>query len=520
MFFSIFFPLAAILLTASLVALARRILQLPGRHLPLPPGPRARWFGTVKLPKEYQWLTYARWKDVYGDLIYVRVLGNPILVLNTAEAVTDLFEKRSARYSSRPTRSMVTELMGWDWLFSTMPYGPTWRKHRACFQQHFNVNALGGFKPIILREAHTLLHNLIMDDSALFHHVRRSAAAIVMMLSYGHQIAPEGDLYVTIADKALAGLAQAGIFGTYLVDYLSCLKYIPAWFPGAAFQRQAFEWRHMNRMMRDLPFEKVKREMTAGKAVPCFVTEQLDRLFTAASKAASEPALEGEDLVKNVAAIAYAAGADTTVSAILSFFLAVQVWPEVQTKAQRQIDAVVGPDRLPSFDDREDLPAIDCIVWECLRWNPVTPLGLARHVGEDDEYRGYRIPKGTTIVPNVWAILHDEKMYPEPLRFNPDRFADEEQNAALGINDLPNAAFGFGRRMCPGRALAFETIWITIVTTLAVFNISKAKDEHGNIIEPDIQFTPTLLSHPRPFCCVIALRSEKARSLVMQTLDR
>lgn len=93
----------------------------------------------------------------------------------------------------------------------------------------------------------------------------------------------------------------------------------------------------------------------------------------------------------------------------------------------------------------------------------MTPLGLARTVAEDDEYRGYRIPKGTTIMPNVWyvlmrlllfravtfvgrAILHDEKMYPGPLRFNPDRFADKAQNAALGINELPNGAFGFGRR--------------------------------------------------------------------------
>ena len=94
------------------------------------------------------------------------------------------------------------------------------------------------------------------------------------------------------------------------------------------------------------------------------------------------------------------------------------VYPEVQTKAQEQIDRVIGSGRLPTFDDRASLPYIDCIVWECLRWNPgayshtlayvsvlqglVTPLGLGRKVTEDNEYRGYKIPKNTTVLPNVW----------------------------------------------------------------------------------------------------------------------
>lgn len=98
------------------------------------------------------------------------------------------------------------------------------------------------------------------------------------------------------------------------------------------------------------------------------------------------------------------------------------VYPEVQAKAQAEIDRVIGRDRLPTLDDRQDLLYIERIVWESLRWNPgesfllvytqkveerrpflaVTPMGIARSVVEDDEYRGYRIPKGTTVLPNVW----------------------------------------------------------------------------------------------------------------------
>jgi cytochrome P450 len=81
-----------------------------------------------------------------------------------------------------------------------------------------------------------------------------------------------------------------------------------------------------------------------------------------------------------------------------------------------------------------------------LRWYPALPLGLAHYTTENDEYRGYQIPKGTTVLPNVWAILHDPKLYPDPEVFIPDRFVDSEKNAAAGINERPEIAFGFGRR--------------------------------------------------------------------------
>ena len=78
------------------------------------------------------------------------------------------------------------------------------------------------------------------------------------------------------------------------------------------------------------------------------------------------------------------------------------LFPDVQKKAQDEIDRIVGGNRLPSFGDKSSLPYISRIVLECLRWNPVTPLGVAHCLTEDDEYNGYRIPKGSTILPNIW----------------------------------------------------------------------------------------------------------------------
>jgi len=82
---------------------------------------------------------------------------------------------------------------------------------------------------------------------------------------------------------------------------------------------------------------------------------------------------------------------------------------------------------------------------QLLRFKPTTPLAIARTVAKTNEYRGYTIPKGTTVMTNIWAALHDER-YPDPFEFKPDRFVDKEKNVREGINPLPDIAFGFGRR--------------------------------------------------------------------------
>jgi cytochrome P450 len=81
------------------------------------------------------------------------------------------------------------------------------------------------------------------------------------------------------------------------------------------------------------------------------------------------------ELIKEVTGVAYLAGTDTTAAAVIVFFLAMLVYPEVQVKAQAEIDRVVGTDRLPDLEDQEQMPYVQGVVNECLRWLPVAPLG-------------------------------------------------------------------------------------------------------------------------------------------------
>lgn len=96
------------------------------------------------------------------------------------------------------------------------------------------------------------------------------------------------------------------------------------------------------------------------------------------------------------------AGSDTTASVLYGFIQALLVWPEVQKKAQAEVDRVVGPNRLPTMEDYPDLLYIRCCVKEALRWMPTVILGVPHAALQDDTYEGYRIPKGASVINNVW----------------------------------------------------------------------------------------------------------------------
>lgn len=78
------------------------------------------------------------------------------------------------------------------------------------------------------------------------------------------------------------------------------------------------------------------------------------------------------------------------------------LYPHVQRRAQEEIDRILGPNKIPSYIDRENLPYIDALVKETLRWHPVAPMGIPHLCTQDDIYEGYRIPEGSLIMPNIW----------------------------------------------------------------------------------------------------------------------
>ncbi|KAF9447118.1 cytochrome P450, partial [Macrolepiota fuliginosa MF-IS2] len=327
-------------------------------------------------------------------------------------------------------------------------------------------------------------------------------------VAYGITIEEKNDPIVTNVEVCLEGLAEAGNPGSFLVDIFPMMKYIPDWFPGAAWKRKAARWRHFNGLVRNGPWDRVKDQMKTGTAEPCIATTILGKL----TDEGSPDFAEGDFIGRDVCATAFLGGADTTVSTVQSFFMAMCLYPRIQKQAQAELDEIL-PGRLPEFNDRPSLPYINAIIKESLRWQPVAPLGAAHVCTNGDEYDGYYIPKGTIVIGNGWTILHDPEAFQDPLAYNPDRYLKDGKIDPT-VPDHNVASFGFGRRICPGRFFSDSSLFSIITHLLAVYDIRPGLDKDGKEIEIKPEMTNGSLSYPEPFTCMITPRSKEAKDLI------
>ncbi|KAK0436601.1 cytochrome P450 [Armillaria borealis] len=469
-------------------------------------------------------------------------MGAPVIVINSREAAKDLLEGRSLIYADRfgfaipmfspvlltrccrPNFPMLNDLMGFGWETAFAHYGEVWKAHRKIFYQEFGGSNAATYNHQQVDSARFLLRRLLDDPDVFMDSIRLMAGRMILGLTYGINVKAADDYYLQIAEASLKAMAVAANAGSFLVDIFPLLRFTPDWFPGAGFKRKAKEWRKPIVAMPAVTMDFVEQSIVGrvflsaseivdpkqknGSAEPSIAYKYLSQMD--ADEARTK---EAEEILSGTMASFYAGGADTTVSTLCSFVLAMVLYPEVQKKGQAAVDEATGSGRLPEFNDCKSMPYLQAIVNEVLRWAPVVPLAISHRCSEDNKYRGYDIPAGATVVGNVWALLNDESAYgPDTHKFSPDRFMkDGNLNPAV---PFPSEAFGFGRRICPGQNLAVDSVRITIASLLAVFEFGKAVNGDGKTIEPSGEYTSGMLSYPMPFKCSIRPRSDAAVSMI------
>lgn len=474
----------------------------------LPPGPPGEIIlGHFRIvPTNNPEYEYMRWSKEYkSDILGFHMPGKTIIVLNSVRAAMDLLDKRGGNYSDRPD-FILFMAMGWEKTLTFLRAGPMFKKHRSMLQRAFSKTNIVQFRPWQEFQARIMLKGFSEKPRDWEHILRRFATAVIMGIAHGVKIDNDSSPFIEMAEKASYALGHGGAPAGTPVDYFPFIRHLPRIFHDQTL-RNAMKWRQDIRNIHEEPY---KAAVSSDERAPSILQGLLDQLEE--HKKSGNDSNMTESDVKGAAAAVYAAGQDTVWSSIVVFILNMVLHPEVQSKAQSMIDQVVGRDRLPSYEDRPKLPYVEFIVQETLRWCPVSPLGVPHRAMQDDQYKGYLIPKGALVYANARAMTHDATVYNNPDAFDPDRYIPVADGGRG--EPFPVGHFGFGRRKCVGLHLAEASIWIVVVSMLSTFDIKRDLDQDGHELVPKVKLTNGLTSHPERFPCRIIGRDEKAIAMV------
>lgn len=497
----------------------------------MPPGPQPIPFLGNKsiIPQKHPWIQFQDWSKKYGP-IYTLWLGRrPTIIISDPVVAADLMEKRSNKYSSRPRFVAMGELL-WDMAsILVQPYGKHWSIRRKLLHSALTPRALQHYKPVQEAESTRLCYQLFHSPDDWEALLDRLTASIVFSISYGHRIDSLTSPIIRQRMKFMHYAASLNVPGAYLVESFPFLKNVPdALAPWKVdIKRHGHEEASTNmKLVADVQ-EDIENAKKGGHPIPNSLAKQL--LENRAADPESFSLLSDRDF-SFVPASLFGAGADTTASTLCSAFLAIVTNQATLEAVHAELDAVIGKDRMPTFEDESSLPYLRAFCKEVLRWRPVAVLGGTPHAStEPDNYQGYYIPAGTTILGNTWAINHNEAYYPNSHHFNPLRFLDVDPTTLTYLpkqyitstplekgrahpSKLGHSSFGWGRRICPGADLASNNLYIALAKMLWTFDILPKKGVTYDIFD----YTDGFNIRPHKFEVVIKIRSTQHQKVLME----
>uniref|UniRef100_W5MBT6 Cytochrome P450 2K1-like n=1 Tax=Lepisosteus oculatus TaxID=7918 RepID=W5MBT6_LEPOC len=173
-----------------------------------------------------------------------------------------------------------------------------------------------------------------------------------------------------------------------------------------------------------------------------------------------------EDNMIFTSANLFAAGTETTSTTLRWGLLMMMRYPHIQEKVKAEIERVIGRERPPRSEDRKSMPYTDAVLHEVQRFGNVVPMNLLHETTVDTTFRGYKIPKGTPVIPLLTSVLFDKTQWDTPFEFNPGHFLDAQGNFIRKEAFMP---FSAGRRVCLGETLAKMELFLFFTALLQKF---------------------------------------------------
>nr|QRV61378.1 F3'H [Litchi chinensis] len=477
------------------------------RSRPLPPGPTP-WpiIGNLPHMGAVPHHSLAALARKYGPLMHLRLGFVDVIVAASASVAAQFLKVHDANFSSRPPNSGAKYIAYnyQDLVFR--PYGARWRMLRKISSVHlFSTKVLDDYRHVRQEEIAILTRALANAGSSavnlgqLLNVCAVNALGRVML---GRRVFgdgsgggdPKADEFksMVVEVMVLAGVFNVGDF----IPALECLD-----LQGVAAKMKKLHKRFDDFLGEILEEHKVSLRDGRGKH-----TDMLTTLISLMDNADADGEKLTETEIKALLLNMFTAGTDTTSSTVEWAIAELIRHPKILAQAQKELDSVVGPNRLVTDMDLPHLTYFHAVIKETFRLHPSTPLSLPRMASESCEINGYHIPKGSTLLVNVWAIARDPNEWAEPLEFRPERFlpGGEKPNVDVKGNDFEVIPFGAGRRICAGMSLGLRMVQLLTATLIHAFNWELPdgrRPEKLNMEEAyglTLQRAEPLVVHPRP----------------------
>ncbi|RMJ23696.1 Cytochrome P450 [Aspergillus sp. HF37] len=439
--------------------------------------------------------------EKYGEMFTCKFGGTTWVFLNSSRVVTDLMERRAAIYSSRPPFPMTQDIMSRGSRIVLMQYNDRWRLLRKVMHQILSARNQAIFMPFQDLESKQLCWDYLHNPDRWWSANGRYANSVIMSVVFGRRS--------TLDDPEIAELFETlELFlenqqpGANIVDAFPVLTKFPNllqwWRPKGD---RIYE---KTRRVYKRELDRLEQRMKDGTQRRCFAVDFL-----------SSKEIEKMDEVQKLFVFGslMEAGSDTSRVTVGQIIAGAITYPDWVQRARTELDSVCGAngDRLPQWEDRDRLPYITAVVKEGLRWRPnIAEIGAPTALTKDDEYEGYRFPKGTVFTWNAWAIALSPDEYKDPERFWPDRFLNENLDNAL----KGHWAFGPGRRVCVGWNVGEMNVWIAISRLLYCFEFGEVP---GQPI--DTMRIPQLIKNSPQFAAKVTVRSPAHEALIRRDCE-
>nr|QNN89098.1 cytochrome P450 [Azadirachta indica] len=478
------------------------------RALPLPPGPKP-WPIIGNLPQlgPMPHQSLAALARTYGPLMHLRFGFVNVIVAASASTASQFLKVHDANFSSRPPNSGAKYIAYnyQDLVFR--PYGSRWRMLRKISSVHlFSGKALDDYRQVRQEEVSVLTRALakagseseVVNLAQLLNVCTVNALGRVML---GYRVFgdgsggsdPKADEFKSMVVEVMV---LAGVFN--IGDFIPALEWLDL--QGVAAKMKKLHDRFDRFLTAILDEHKINgRDGKQDNMLSTLISLKHD-----ADGGEEEKLTETE--IKALLLNMFTAGTDTSSSTVEWAIAELIRHPKILAQVQQELDSVVGRDRLVTELDLSQLTYFQAVIKETFRLHPSTPLSLPRIAAESCEINGYHIPKGSTLLVNVWAIARDPNQWPDPLKFRPQRFlpGGEKFNVDVRGNDFELIPFGAGRRICAGMNLGLRMVQLMAATLVHAFDWelpSGLMPEKLNMEEAyglTLQRASPLMVHPRP----------------------